>query len=287
MKKILLTLLCFGIMQQVGFSAPKVQIKGSDTLINMVQQLTENYLKKNKSANVAVTGGGSGTGIAALINGRTDIANASRSIKKKEIEKAKKKGFTPKKIVVALDGLSVIVNGSNSVKNLTVEQVGNIFKGNIRNWKEVGGVDMPITLYGRQSSSGTFGFFRKTVLKAEYSSKMNRMNGNSSIVEAIQKDKSGIGYVGVAYVKNKQQLICKIAKKQGSKYTSPLNTKAVYNGAYPLVRPLLQYFNKLTSASKSFIEYELSKEGQQIVKNQGFYPIDKEIMAKNRKALKE
>ncbi|MCA9398180.1 MAG: PstS family phosphate ABC transporter substrate-binding protein, partial [Candidatus Omnitrophica bacterium] len=184
------------------YAQDMLQIKGSDTLINLVQRLAEVYMEKNPGKYIAVTGGGSGTGIAALINDKCDIANASRLMKEKEITMAQDNGVTANRVVIAMDGLSVITHQDNPVSELTVDQIGAIFRGDITNWSEVGGKDMPITLYGRQSNSGTFVFFQDYILKGDYSAKMNRMNGNAQIVEGIKNDPSGIGYVGVGYIKN-------------------------------------------------------------------------------------
>ena len=157
-------------------------------------------MKKNPDVNIAVTGGGSGTGIAALINKTTDIANSSRELSPKEEEAAKSAGVQPFRIIFATDGISVVTHPANPISKLTLEQLGKIFKGEITNWKEVGGKDAKISLYGRQSNSGTYVFFREFVVKADYSPHMKAMNGNAQIVEAIKKDKDGIGYVAVGYV---------------------------------------------------------------------------------------
>ena len=290
MKKWILAITVFFISLSVAvnaFAEGMLQIKGSDTLINLVQRLSEEYMKQNPGKYISVTGGGSGTGIAALINGKTDIANASRLMKSTEIEKAGDNGVTTKRVVIALDGLSVIIHPGNSADKLTVDQIGAIFRGEITNWSEVGGKDMPITLYGRQSNSGTFVFFRDYVLKGDYSSGMNRMNGNSQIVEAVKQDSSGIGYVGVGYVKEATGLkIVKVAAAPGSEYASPLNPADVQSGKYPLARPLNQYLNGVPSGDiKAFIEFELSPAGQKIVEDMGFFPIPTEYVDFNTKSV--
>src|SRR3972149_9248306 len=177
-----------------------IQVKGSDSEVNLVQRLAELFMQKSRGVNIAVTGGGSGTGIAALINKQTDIANSSRELNPKEAEAAKAAGVEPFRVVFATDGISVITHPSNPVSKLTLEQIGKIFKGAITNWKEVGGPDTKISLYGRQSNSGTYVFFREFVVKGDYSPHKKSMNGNAQIVEAIQRDKAGIGYVAVGYV---------------------------------------------------------------------------------------
>ncbi len=264
-----------------------IQIKGSDTLINLVQKLSEVYMEKNPGKYIAVTGGGSGTGIAALMNNKCDIADASRNMKPKEITRANSLGITPKRIVIAMDGLSVIVNGNNSVTKLTMDEIGKIFRGEVKNWSELGGDNIPITLYGRQSNSGTFVFFRDVVLKGDYSQRMKRMNGNSQIVEAVRHDKSGIGYVGVGYVKEATDLnVVSVAAYPGADYASPLNSQYVKSGKYPIARPLNQYINGTpTGAVRDFLLSEISPEGQKIVEDEGFFPIPKEYEDFNKKSV--
>jgi phosphate transport system substrate-binding protein len=264
-----------------------VQIKGSDTLINLVQRLSEVYMERNKGSAIAVTGGGSGTGIAALINGKADIADASRDMKAKEVAQAQDAGIDPKRVVIALDGLSVIVNGNNPVTKLTMDEIGKIYRGEITNWKDVGGDNKPITLYGRQSNSGTFVLFMEMVLKGDYSPRMRRMNGNSQIVEAVKADATGIGYVGVGYVKNAAGIIVlEVAAFKGAPYASPLNTEDVKTGKYPIARPLNQYVNGTPrGAVRDFIAFELSPEGQKIVEEQGFFPIPREYVEFNKRSI--
>jgi phosphate transport system substrate-binding protein len=288
---ILLTLAMVFTLSSSVMAKELIQIKGSDTLINLVQKLAEDYMAKYKDTDIAVTGGGSGTGIAALLNQKTDIADASRSIKGKEVKKAESKGIKVISAVIAMDGLSVITNESNPVKNLTVDQVGKMYRGEITNWKDIGGPDLKVTLYGRQSNSGTFVFFRKAVVKADYSQKMLRMNGNSQIVEGVRSDKGGIGYVGVGYVKDKKTggvvkgiNVIMIAKDAHSAPGSPLDTQAVVTGTYPLVRPLFQYMDSnIKPSAKKFVEWELSKTGQDIAVEMGFYPVTEKYKKSNMK----
>lgn len=267
--------------------ADMLQIKGSDTLINLVQRLAEVYMEENPDKMIAVTGGGSGTGIAALMNNKCDIADASRLMKPKEITNANKAGVSPKRVVIAMDGLSVITNANNPVNKLTLGEVGKIFRGEITNWSDVGGPSKAITLYGRQSNSGTFVFFRDAVLKGEYSAKMNRMNGNSQIVEAVKQDESGIGYVGVGYVKEATGItVLKVASRPGADYASPLDSAAVKSGKYPIARPLNQYVNGTPKGDiKDFIAFELSDKGQKIVEEEGFFPIPVEYLDFNSKSV--
>ena len=290
MKRFVASLIMMGLMLSFNnaiFAQEMVQIKGSDTLINLVQRLSEVYLEKHPDSFIAITGGGSGTGIAALINGKCDIANASRPMKAQEVKQAESHGVTVRRIIIAMDGLSVITNAKNSVNKLTVDQIGKVFRGEVTNWKEVGGRDMVITLYGRQSNSGTFVFFRDAVVKADYSMKMNRMNGNAQIVESVKQDKSGIGYVGVGYVKDALGLnVVKVASQNGAGYTSPLNSDDVKNGRYPISRPLNQYLNGLPKGKvKKYLEFELSEEGQKIIEEEGFFPITDEYRKLNSRNM--
>ena len=235
-----------GKENQESQGTQSIQIKGSDTEVNLVQHLAETYMEES-DINISVTGGGSGTGISSLINGQVDIANSSRSMREEEINQAENNGINPVRIIIAMDGLSVITHESNSVEELTVDEIGKIFKGEITNWKEVGGSDKKISLYGRQSNSGTYVYFRDNVLKADYSGDMKSMNGNAQIVESIKTDKAGIGYVGVGYETDENDNpvaginITNVAKNKNSKAVSPLNPENVKTGSYPLARPLNQY----------------------------------------------
>ncbi len=269
-----------------------VQVKGSDTLVNASQAWAEAFTEKTGKM-VAVTGGGSGTGIAALIDGKCDIANSSREIKQSEIDQAKAKGVNPVEIAVAIDGLSVIVSEKNPVKALTPDDIGKLFRGEVTNWKQIGGADAPVTLYGRQPNSGTYVFFQEHVLgKKDYSPKMNQMNGNSQIIESVAKDSSAIGYVGVGYIVDENKKVVSGIKPlnvigKDGKELSPLDTEAVKSGRYSLSRALYQYVNgKPQGDIKALIEFELSEEGQKIAEKNGFDAIGKELVEKNGKALK-
>jgi phosphate transport system substrate-binding protein len=283
MKKLIVSILSLGLLVMgpaYVFSATFVQVKGSDTEVNVVQRLAETFMKKNPNYSIAVTGGGSGVGIAAIINKTTDLANASRPMKDTEIAQAKKNGVNPIGVAFAVDGLSVIVNPKNTVKSLTMDQIGQIYRGEATNWKQVGGPEMPITLYGRQPNSGTFVFFREAVVRGDYSNKMNQMNGNAQILEAVKKDSGGIGYVGIGYVvDDKGNLtpgiqVLDVAKDSRNKATSPLKLDNIISGAYPLTRPLYQYFDGNNRAKvEAFIKYELSQEGVAIIQKDGFYPL--------------
>ncbi|MCX5679314.1 MAG: PstS family phosphate ABC transporter substrate-binding protein [Candidatus Omnitrophica bacterium] len=281
---VLLMFLCIGLCMAED---KMIQIKGSDTLINVVQKLAEIYMAQKPGANISVTGGGSGTGVAALVNNKCDIANSSRSIKSSEVEQANNKGIDPKRVVVAIDGLSIIVNAANPIDKLTVDQIGKIYRGEVKNWNELGGADSPVSLYGRQSNSGTYDFMKEVVMKGEYSSSLKSMNGNAQIVEAIKQDASGIGYVGVGYVKDATGIkVLNVAVTPGMGYFSPLNEMDVKNGHYPITRPLNQYMNGVPKGmARDFIIFELSKEGQDIVEKEGFFAVPAEYQRYNNDTL--
>lgn len=263
-----------------ALSSTFIQIKGSDTEVNVVQRLAENFMKKNPGISIAVTGGGSGVGIAAIINKTTDLANASRPMKKSEIDNAKANGIDPIAVVFAVDGLSVILNPKNPIRSLTVDQIGQIYRGEITNWKQAGGPDLAITLYGRQPNSGTFVFFREAVVRGDYGNKMNQMNGNAQILEALKKDPGGIGYVGIGYVINQEGKVVpgiqvlEVAKDSRSQAYSPLKPENILKGHYPISRPLYQYFDARNRVKvEAFVKYELSPEGMAIIHKDGFYPL--------------
>ena len=274
MKKIFFVL-ATALFSTQTFAAPgkMIQIKGSDTMVNTVQVLAEKYMTKNPGKAISVTGGGSGTGIAALLNGTCDLANSSRDIKEKEKVAAKAK---VSEITIGIDGLSVIVNKGNKIDSLTVEQLGKIYRGDVKNWKEVGGSDTPISLYGRQPNSGTFDFFREHVLKSDYSKQVREMNGNAQIVESVKATVSGIGYVGTGYTKKAKDIkILGVSKAAGEKAYKPTYSN-VEKKLYPIARPLYQYISgEITVDVKNFVEYELSPEGQKIIEKEGFFPISK------------
>jgi phosphate transport system substrate-binding protein len=264
-----------------------LQIRGSDTMVNLSQRMAEVYMQKNPAKKIAVTGGGSGTGIAGLRNRTVDIANSSREMKEREIVDSRVKGVDPVLVLVCIDCITAIVNENNPVGKLTVEQLGSIFRGDTKNWKDVGGEDMPITLYGRQSNSGTYSEFREIVLKGDYSDGMRNMNGNAQIAEAVKGDKSGIGYVGVGVVKNSPGLKpISLAAKEGAEYVDPTKLTTADVRKYAIVRTLNQYTNgKPAGAVKEFIEFELSPEGQNVCEEMGFLKLDEEYAGRNKKTM--
>jgi phosphate transport system substrate-binding protein len=272
-----------------------IQIKGSDTLINLVQILAEEYMNRTPAAKIAVLGGGSGTGITALINGTTDVADHSREINTKEINQMWEKGVKPATFTIAVDGLSIIVNEKNPITKLTMDQVGAIYRGDVKNWRAVGGNAQPISLYGRQSNSGTYTFLQESALKNKnYSSDVKEMNGNAQIIEGVLADEAAIGYVGVGYVLDKATgkpmkglKVLLIAKDDKAEAFSPMDKDAVDTGKYPISRGLYQSTNGKPSADiAAFIQFELGPDGQKIVEREGFYPIGAKYIQENAKNLK-
>ena len=273
-KKLKIASILVAIMT-IGYSfttLSKITIKGSDTMVILSQQWAEMYMKKHPETTIQVTGGGSGVGIAALINGSTDIANSSRPMKPAELEKIKAKyKKNGVEIACAKDGLSVFLNKRNVVSELTVEQIGAIFSGKITNWKQVGGADAKIQLYGRESSSGTFEFFKEHVVKTDFSPNCQTLPGTAAIVNAVKKDKYSIGYGGAAYAEDVKD--CKVKKDAKSKGILP-TAATIKNKTYPISRYLYMYMkSKPTGETKAFIDWILSPEGQKMIATVGYFPV--------------
>jgi phosphate transport system substrate-binding protein len=291
-KGLLVGLLIFGAGSLLA-QKKMVQIKGSDTMVNLVQILAEEYMDRNPGALLAVSGGGSGTGISALINGTCDIADHSREWKQKEIDQAWEKGVKPRFFVVAVDGLSIVVHATNTLDKLTMAQLGAIYRGEIKNWKTVGGPDRKISLYGRQSNSGTYVFMQEHVLgNRNYSTDMKEMNGNAQIIEGVLSDEGSVGYVGVGYLFDEQGQVRKglkivpMAKDDKSPPYFPTDKIAVHEGKYPVARSLFQATNgKPSAAAASFLKFEMSPEGQKIVAREGFFTIKPRDLVQNEKNL--
>ncbi len=269
-----------------------VFIKGSDTEVNLALALAETYMAADPNISIAVTGGGSGAGIAALINNKTSIANSSRPMKEAEIDLANNRGIKPIASVFAMDALALIVHEDLPVNALSVEQIGAIFRGKIQNWRELGGPDMKISMYGRQSNSGTYVYFRDSILHAEYSQDVKQMNGTAQIVEGIKNDPAGIGYVGVGYVVKKDGSITpnikvlSVKKDAHNQAFVPTKAENITNGDYPIVRPLFQYTDGRPDGKlRDFMLFCLSDAGQAIVKQTGYYPVSRRYWATNERVL--
>lgn len=284
------SILFIGCKKKEGQEQTVISVKGSDTMVNLAQKWAEVYMQTNPNVSIQVTGGGSGTGVAALLNGTTDLANASRELKKSEYETAKQKGVTPVVYEVALDGIAVIVHPDNKIDNLTVKQVSDIFSGKITNWKELGGQDMMITLYGRENSSGTYEFFKEHVLgkndagkQVDYSPSTQVLQGTAALGEAVARDVKGIGYGGVGYFALRDDVkILHIKKDASAPAISPaengqVNYNVIWSGDYSISRYLYCFTNgEATGELKDYITYILSPEGQKLVESMEYIPLPEE-----------
>ena len=253
--------------------AGTITVKGSDTMVILGQRWAEEYMKKNPGTVLQVTGGGSGTGISALINGTTDVCAASRTMKPAEKEKLRDRyNNTGVEIPVARDGLAVYVNAASPLTEISIPDLKGIFTGKITNWKQLGGPDANIIVYSRENSSGTYVFFKESVLGgADFTPRAQTMPGTAAVVNAVSKEKFGIGYGGAAYAKGIK--ILKVKKDASSPAINP-DKGTVLNGTYPLARPLFFYLRaKQTGEIKSFIDWVLSADGQAIVEKVGYYPV--------------
>jgi len=256
-----------------------IQIKGSDTMVNLGQAWAEAFSKAHPGVSVAVTGGGSGTGFSALIGGTCDIAETSRTIKDKERKLAQQKGYDPQEFTVALDGLAVVVHPDNPVERLTIDRLADMFTGKVTNWKQVGGKDMAIVLLSREINSGTHIYFKEHVLRkgrkdifGEFSPMALLMPSSQAIAEEIAQNENAIGYYGVGYVTASQKVVA-VAKDAAGDYVTP-EVEDIISGRYPISRPLLMYTpHEPTGIVKAFLDFVLSPEGQEIVEEVDFVPL--------------
>ena len=282
MRKILWGMAAIMVIAVPALAAGKkgaLQIKGSDTMVNLGQAWAEKYMEKNPADFIAVTGGGSGTGMASLISGTCDIAMSSRNIKQKEIDLAKAQGHEPVEIKVALDGIAVVVHPKNTVEKLTLDQLADIFSGRIASWKQVGGADAKIVILSREVNSGTHVYFKEHVLrkndpssKAEFAAGALMLSSSQAIADEVAGNPSSIGYYGMGYISPKQKTVA-VAKDGTSEYVEP-TIDNVMKGLYPISRPLFFCVeSRQDEAVRKFIEFALSPEGQAIVKETDFVPI--------------
>ena len=270
-----------------------ITIKGSDTMVNLAQRWAEEYMAKNDDITIQVTGGGSGTGIASLLNGTTNIANASRELKENEYERAENNNIDPNEIEVALDGIAVIVNPGNPVDNLTVQQLSDIFSGKISNWSELGGADREIVLYGRENSSGTYEFFKDNVLgrdeagtQVDFAPSTQVLQGTAALGEAVARDDKGIGYGGVGYFAEREDVkILRVKENESAKAVAPagngeVNYEVIWSREYPISRYLYIYTNGEPQGEvKGFVDYVTSEEGQELVKTMEYIPLPNKTTA--------
>jgi phosphate transport system substrate-binding protein len=270
--KITLTLILVSLLSISAYTQTIVnlKIKGSDTVLPLSQKEAETFMKKNTLAKITVTGGGSGVGIAAFVDGTTDIAMSSRKMKMGEKIKMQDAGKAFKEVTIAYDALSVIVNPANKVSQLTREQLEGIFTGKITNWKEVGGDDEKIVAYSRESSSGTFEFFKEHILNNKnYGTAILMMPATGAVVQSVSQTKGAIGYVGFAYL-DKNVKALKVSFDKGQSFNAP-SVENAKNKSYPVVRPLFYYYlTKDEAKVKPFIDYILSAEGQKVVSDVGY-----------------
>jgi phosphate transport system substrate-binding protein len=255
--------------------AGTVTVKGSDTMVILAQKWAEVYMGKHPETKIQVTGGGTGTGFAALQNQSTDLCNASRKIKSAEISNCMKAfdGKRPTEYRVAIDGLSIYVNSNNRLKELSLPQLESIFTGRIKNWKEVGGADLPITIYSRENSSGTYEFFKEHVLKGkDFAASAETKPGTAAVLQAVANDPKGIGYGGAAYGAGARHLAIKV--NDASPAIEPTEENVV-SQKYPIWRYLFIYLNPALDQGEvgSYLKWIRSDEGQKVVKEVGYFAI--------------
>lgn len=275
-------LCCFLVIVLNGCTPRNVEtiaIKGSDTEVNLVLQLAEAYMETDPTVSVSVTGGGSGVGIAGLLNGRLDVAASSREINAHELALAAERGIAVEPFVFAADALAIICHPAVTIDSLSLVDLGKIFAGEIQNWQKLGGKGGTISLYGRQSNSGTFMYFRTRVLGKDYNPGIKQMNGNAQILEAVKADPNAIGYIGLGYLTAEGGAlrhgikVIKLSTRQGQTAISPLNKEAIKSGMYPLTRPLYQFTNgDPTGKTRAFYDFEKSPAGQHIIAQNGYLP---------------
>ncbi|HOP06433.1 MAG TPA: phosphate ABC transporter substrate-binding protein [candidate division Zixibacteria bacterium] len=280
MKKLALMMVALVAVFSMAVAGSNITIKGSDTLVRLGQRWAEEYMKTNSETVIQVSGGGSGTGIAALLNGTTDVCEASRDMKEKEYKLAKDKGIDVYRISVALDGIAVFLNEGNPVNELSIPQLKGIYTGAITNWKEVGGKDARIILYGRENNSGTYAFFKEHVLdKEDYDAHTQTLPGTAAVVNAVAEDVNGIGYGGIAWAKGVKYAS---VKKDDTTAAVMPSVETVSNGTYPISRELYWFFNgKPTGDLQKLTNWALSEAGQKLSEEIGYVPLLKEMAEAN------
>ena len=269
-----------GSAQSSPQTSAYIENKGSDTIVNLALAWAEHYQEEHPDIRISVTGGGSGTGIASLINGTVDLANASRQIKPEEVEEAQSKGIDPVEHVIARDAIAVIVNPENPVTQLTLQQISDIYSGKISNWQEVGGEDRPIVRLSRETNSGTHVYFLETVLrlgekenKTLFSRDTLLLPSSEGIIAEVRQNPNAIGYDGLGYVPSDLKMIA-IAKEAGGEYVLP-SVETVNDATYPIARDLYMYTaGDPAGLVKTYLDWIISSdEAQEIVRELGFVPI--------------
>jgi phosphate transport system substrate-binding protein len=284
---LLLMLSVAGCKDKIDPNEPQgfIQVKGSDTIVNAAQKISEEFMKDYPHVFVAVTGGGSGVGVASLINKTCDVATASREIKSKEIEMANKRSVFPREFIVAFDGIAVIVNKDNPIEKLTIEDLHKIFTGEATNWKEFGGRDLQIVTISREVSSGTYTYFKEHVVQLgkknntdEFSAQTLLLSSSQAIVEEVSTNEATIGYLGMGYLGDRTKAI--LVGKGGKFYPPDVND--VITKIYPLSRPLYFYTNgEPNGITKLFMDFTFSLKGQQQFRETGFVPIGMSVEKKD------
>jgi phosphate transport system substrate-binding protein len=289
---VILAVTAIGIVLMVDTPPPSkttVTQKGSDTMLELATSWSEEFQSENDEVLIEVSGGGSGTGFSALIAKQVDVTQASRAIKSSEMDQAIAAGLNPVEFKVAVDGIAIITHESNTVSNLTIAQLRGIYNGTITNWNQVGGPDRSIALYGRQSTSGTYAYFQEHVLlNGAYAVSMNQMTGNAVIVQSVQQNERGIGYVGIGYVSATNGIdILDIKKDDASPAYSPLDKEAVLSGQYSIARYLYLYTAQPPEGAVwQWMNWILSEDkGQLIAEEIGFYPLPANVLAEQKAKL--
>ncbi|MHB1001587.1 MAG: PstS family phosphate ABC transporter substrate-binding protein [Armatimonadota bacterium] len=262
----------FAINQGAQAASKSFTVKGSDTMVILGQEWAEAFMKKNPGVDISVQGGGSGTGIAALINGTTDICQASRAMKGKEISQCKDNNFIPKATIVALDGISIAVHKSNPIDSITEDQLKAIYTGKVTNWKQINGKNETIVVLSRENTSGTYVYFQEYVLdNSRYASTVLPLPSTKAIQQELSGNPNAIGYGGVAYFQNKKNIkIIPVSKMKGSPAIEPTDAN-IKSGKYPISRPLYVYTaGKPQGLAAKYVKFCLSPEGQVIVQKVGY-----------------
>ncbi|HEX7705038.1 MAG TPA: phosphate ABC transporter substrate-binding protein [Thermoanaerobaculia bacterium] len=278
---------CGGGERQAADGTPRaasnrpITIKGSDTMVILGQRFAEEYMRQHSGVVLQVNGGGSGTGIAALINGTVDLAQSSRPMKDAEKESAQKnRGSKLIETSVALDALAVFVHASNAIKELSIEQIAAVYTGKITNWSQLGGENRTIVIYGRENNSGTYEYFREHVLqKADFTPRVQTLSGTAAVINAVSRDVNGIGYGGIAYASDVHTLA---VRAEASSPAFAPTEENVANGTYPVSRNLYFYwFENSRPEITQFVEWTISPTGQAVVENVGYYPLPKRAGAES------
>jgi len=275
-------ILCLSMLYGCGQKSKIIQIKGSDTMVNMAQSLVEEFAKIHPQTYIAITGGGSGTGVAALISGTSDISLCSRDMTQHEIDAAREKGVEPHEIHVASDGIAVVVSPSNPLSRLTKSQLADIFSGKITSWKQLGGPDRRIVALSRDRNSGTHVFFLEEIVKRgdkkskqEFASSVLMMPSTQAIVEEVSANPEAIGYIGLGYACDRTKIVA-ISRGDGHPFVLP-TVKTASSGQYPVSRTMFFYTNGVPEGDiKEFVDFTLSPQGQKVIIGTGFVPLGKQ-----------